>query len=242
MELSKLHRSSSSFSFTESGLEVIKNSSNINDIVDKFVDSETDKNKLLDEFDYIGCGNNSIVRKIDGHAVKLSTDMTGRKVAFNGRGRWPENLIDQLDFLDIFAGYLERKTDGIICTPKQHFAIKNLNSEYLKVEEFMSDWIPISEAVRNEKLDFDEQEEFYEFTKNRIVKMIGSTILKIGITDAGLGKNNKLHGGNILVPKNTPNLYDSDLCLIDQPARGIRGRIATNIIRSFAKNVPQKYL
>ena len=232
MEVKEITENCEVFVFKENGLEKIENSVELGKIALNFCDYSTISEKMLPKDNFIGAGMNSIVWEAEDTAIKLSSNSSGNKFR-RGATNKPENLLDQFQFLDYFKKYLEHKSDGSICTPDQYFAIKNNKGEFLKVEELMTDWSTVVEISQSNNLDEPEHALFLEQTKNKINEQIGSPIIKLGLNDSGMGKNKILHGGNILMPKDTVDLDNPKICIIDQPAIGIKGKLAVSIIKQI---------
>jgi len=136
-------------------------------------------------------------------------------------------------YLNTLRNYLKEESDGTISIPNQYFALKNISGDYLKAEELMHDWITISEVASNHNLNDDDREIFSRTTKSLIIKKIGSTILRLGLNDSGINKNDNLHGGNILIPKSTIDLDNPKICIIDQASKGLKGRLSVSLIKKF---------
>ncbi len=232
MEVKEITDNSEVFVFKESGLEKIENSAELGRIALDFCNYSTNSEKILPKENFIGAGINSIVWEAEDIAIKLSSRTSGNKFR-RGATNKPENLLDQFEFLDYFKKYLEYKSDGTICTPDQYFAIRNQKGEFLKAEELMTDWSTVVEISQSHNLDEHEHALFLEQTKNKINEQIGSPIIKLGLSDSGVGKNKILHGGNILMPKDTVDLDNPKICIIDQPAIGIKGKLAVSIIKQI---------
>ena len=72
---------------------------------------------------------------------------------------------------------------------------------------------------------------FLNNTKNRINRILGHAAVKIGLSDVGLDKNEILHGGNVMMPKDTADLDNPKICLIDQPAKGLQGKLMLALLK-----------
>ena len=232
MEIQNIRENSRASVFSREGIRLIQASKNLGKIAMEFCDYKTNTDRFLTGYPYVGCGNNAVVSNVDQVAVKVSTIMSGKKNwKHNSSTLRPENLIDQYHFLNYFGKYLEDETDGTIRTPEQFFAIKNFNNEFLKAEELMTDWLTIAEISRNHKLSRDDNRIFFNNTKNRINRILGHAAVKIGLSDVGLDKNEILHGGNVMMPKDTTDLDNPKLCLIDQPAKGLQGKLMLALLK-----------
>ncbi len=231
MEIQNIRENSRASVFSGEGIRLIQASKNLGKIALEFCDYKTDTDRFLTGYPYVGSGNNGVVWNADNVAVKISNRSSGKKNWKNHTSQKPENLIDQFNFLSIFRKYLENETDGAICTPVQFFALKNNKGEFLKAEELMSDWVTISEVSSNNNLGRNDNEIFLTQTKNRINKILGSSAIKLGLNDVGLDRNDLLHGGNVMMPKNTVNMDSPKICLIDQPAKGLQGKLMLALIK-----------
>ena len=232
MEIQDLRENSRASVFSHEGIRLIHATENLGKIALEFCDYETDTDMFLKDYRYVGSGNNAGVWDIDNVAVKVSTRLSGKKSwKHNTSVLRPENLIDQYHFLNYFGKYLEEETDGRIRTPEQFFVIKNFNNEFLKAEELMTDWLTIAEISREHELSRTDHEFFYNKTKNRINRILGHAVVKIGLNDVGLDKNEILHGGNVMMPKDTTDLDNPKICLIDQPAKGLQGKLMLALLK-----------
>jgi len=235
MELEQIQMESIKSQTTESGLEVLSNNPKILAIINRFNESSIKAEDELRSEEYLGTGNHSAVWSIDNIAIKVSSDTTGRIAWKHAKNTGPENLISQLRFLDSFRSYLASNSDGYITVPEQYFAFKNKDGDYIKGEEAMVGWRPINSMV-NERCRTDDERAFvYDQTKSRIKNYLSSTFIRLGLTDIGLEPRTQLHGGNILLPHDTQDIINAPVCIIDQPSKGIKGKIAESIISLIYK-------
>ena len=95
----------------------------------------------------------------------------------------------------------------------------------------MTDWLTIAEISREHELSRTDHEFFYNKTKNRINRILGHAVVNIGLNDVGLDKNEILHGGNVMMPKDTTDLDNPKICLIDQPAKGLQGKLMLALLK-----------
>ncbi len=230
MNVSEIIHSSKESVYTGDGYDLLK-STRLGQIALAFCNPETNSDLFLSDEEFIGSGNHSIVWNLENTAIKLSTYSSGKKTWINNFPQRPENLIDQFHFLNNLDNYLNKTKTQDIVVPKQYFALKNYKNEFLKAEEIMTDWATIAELSKEIKLSNEEHNLAFRKTKIRINKLIGSSIIKLGISDAGLEKNDILHGGNILMPRDSLDIDSAKICIIDQPAKGIRGKMALSILR-----------
>lgn len=80
---------------------------------------------------------NSEVREVDGMAVKLSTETTGRSAWLSGTSA-PENLLDQFRFMDTLATYFGDNAE--VTAPDQYLALRSRSGAYLSVQQYMDGW------------------------------------------------------------------------------------------------------
>jgi len=235
MDIKQLESESFRSITTEKGLEILENNPRIISIVDKFNDNSTlAENELISD-KYLGTGNHSSVWAVDGVAVKVSSHSTGRIAWKHTSNTGPENLIRQLNFLNIFRKYLDSRSDGYISVPEQYFAFRNFDGDYIKAEQEMTGWKPISSFCDAIGITDEEKSNIYNSTKSKIIGYLSCSYLKFGLTDAGLESKAKLHGGNILVPDNTKDIINAPVCIIDQPSKGLKGKIAESLISLMNK-------
>jgi hypothetical protein len=231
MDLDTLRTESYKSTITNSGIEILSKNEKIYNILGKFcISSNLAESELRGE-KYLGSGNHSAVWSIDDIALKISSHSTGKIAWKNPARSKPENLIRQLSFLELFKKYNDSSSDGYITVPEQYFAFRNIDGDYIKGEEDMIGWKQIKSVCDDQGIVEQDRTEIYESKKSEINNYLNKTYMKYGLTDLGLKSGAMLHGGNILLPENTRDISNSPVCIIDQPSRGIRGKIAETLIR-----------
>ena len=218
------------FEANSEGQELIVASTKISDIVLRFCESPDLEIKQHTD-GYIGIGNNSEVWNVDGLALKISTFQSG-KYGWEHGSHKPENLIQQYMFMSVLHSFGAEFSNYKIRIPKQYFALETPRGDFLRAEEYMQDWIPIDELTVTKDLTRSQKNNIFISTKQRISQAAGMTIMRLGLNDLGLRPNTPLHAKNILMHKDTNNIVDGELCVIDQPQSGILGRIAIRALTS----------
>lgn len=178
---------------------------------------------------YIGSGIYSEVRSFGAAAIKVSSATTGKKTSRMGERGKPEHLVNQFLFLSHFGEKLDHMTDGEITTPDQYLAFKTPYGNYVRVEEHMRTWITISDFNAKLNLQFTPEEGKNNKTvKARLISTLRDPVMRMGLNDLGLEKNEHLHSKNVMIPDNTIDIHSAPLCIIDQPGnyRGYLGKIS----------------
>jgi hypothetical protein len=220
------------FAATPLGMELLESTPALQDAVIRFSTATEDAERAVVGATHIGMGNNSQVWDIAGTAVKVCTPTTGRLAWRQGAGVKPEDMLGQFSFMNALGQHLEGQTDGGITVPDHYFALRTRAGNTLLAQQNMSGWTSLYRWSQDSGYSATEERELYVHTKSRITDGVGSSALRLGLADLGLGRRAKLHAENVLVPKEVTSADDAPLCIIDQPSRGVSGAIAIAIARA----------
>lgn len=225
------------YAATESGDRLLQDMPMLSAVASKFCISATVSETFLESYPFIGSGDNSAVWSVEGVAVKISTLSTGRDAWVSSRSTKPENLIDQLEFLAAYRAHLRDTSDGSVTVPEQYFALQNSKGDYLRTEEHMKGWISLIKFCCDRGLDVPESKKVLASARGRIAQSVGDSIFRLGLDDIGIRGGGPVNGSNILVPEASDNPTTAQLCIIDQPKRGIKGKLTMPFLRHSTKGV-----
>lgn len=215
---------------TPAGMQLLDRSPLLQEVVRDFIRTGDLSKESMDRLAFVAHGSRSEVRGAGDVAIKLSTPYTGR-------GGWerpdgtttPEDQVLQHEFLLALEQHLRGNSDGSVRVPKQYFALRSPKGTFLRAEELMIGWHDLDYHKRT--LPTDEQKaELFDYVKERINTAMGRTALRLGLGDLGLGKDKKLHGNNVLVPKNSLDT-PKEFCIIDQPNQRVVPSVALLVSR-----------
>ena len=210
---------------TEAGIELLDGRPDISDLAASFCVTPQPSETLLEGNLYVGIGNNSQVWGMDGVAMKLSTTTTGRASWEHGGPVAPENLIAQLDFLNRLRTYLLDRSKGNLSVPEQYFAIRNRRGDFLKGEQYMEGWVSLHALTAQRHYTREQVGVLNRHTRKRLLEGVTDPLLRRGLSDLGVTRYEPLHDQNVLIPEDADNLQTAPLCIIDQPRKGIVGRL-----------------
>ena len=120
---------------TEAGLERVAASPQLLELLGQFCVADSEPETVFHGIPSIGTGCNSEVHEVDGLAVKLSTETTGRSAWMCGTSE-PENLLNQFRFMDALATYFTGNAE--VTAPNQYLALRSRSGAYLSVQQFMA--------------------------------------------------------------------------------------------------------
>lgn len=182
------------------------------EIIGKFCALSILPESAIENLEFVAKGNSSIVRKIGGLAIKVSSTTTIRNEQYN-----PEDLVSQFIFLSALSDYFHKHPNLNLTVPDQMFVLKSRGS-YLKAERLMEGWTTLFEASKlNGRYEKDHANEINNRVKNRINNSGVPYHLMLGLNDLGLKKSRYFSSRNILVPLGEFDPNQSPLCIIDQP-------------------------
>lgn len=185
----------------------------------------------MDGLTFVGEGDNSQVWRAGDTAIKVNTPTTGREYYRYVTPVKPEDLIGQTTFMHALAVDLAARSVDDISVPQQHLALRTTTGDQLSVQEYVDGWTSWFDWTSRRKMDAVSTIDLREHLKLRIIGAMGGSALAVGVSDLGLRRNAKLHGGNVLVPSDCESAADAPLCIIDQPSKGIRGKLGLVMAR-----------
>lgn len=155
-------------------------------------------------------------------AVKVSGPATSQEAYETGEFQRPEDLREQFAVMSALRRHLLSKGDGI--TAPEQYLISHLPGDtFVLVHEYMNGWVSLNERTnaiygigRESRGVRHEIDDWTDIFRDRLLDSLGDFELKRRLNDLG-GKTGRLHGGNLLVPSDTPLNGDTPLCIIDQP-------------------------
>ncbi|HEY4963971.1 MAG TPA: hypothetical protein VIH90_04715 [Candidatus Saccharimonadales bacterium] len=216
---------------TDEGVSLLAARPDVDDLALRFCTNSIDSKALLLGNEDVGLGSNSNVWAVDGVAIKLSTVSTGRKDWKEKDFIFPANLVGQLEFLTALRRHLLDRSDGSITVPMQYFALQNQKGEFLKAEEHMVGWATLSSLAIAQGYSYEQAQALNKTVKSRLALGVGSALLRRGIDDVGTNFGEPLISENILVPENADDLASAPFCIIDQPGKGIMGRLIAGAVK-----------
>lgn len=202
---------------TSVGAEMIGESPEVQDIIERFMDPSVPSGLVTSPDTLVGEGDYGQVYAVGDVAVKISSANHCQ-----GRGTQPENLILQLRFMSALSSYLKEGGANVFA-PAQYFAARNSSGDHILGYQLMRDWQPVhSWMMDNHKIDgINTLNTVSRAIKKRVVLAVGPAMLRAGVNDLN---SSSMHGAhNVMVPVSADNPTESPLCIIDQPKRSIFG-------------------
>jgi len=217
---------------TEAGLERVSASPQLLELLGQFCVADSRPEEVFRGIPSIGMGCNSEVHEVDGMAVKLSTDTTGRSAWLLGNSE-PENLLNQFRFMDALATYFDGNTE--VTAPDQYVALRTRHGAFLSVQQYMDGWQSLQSWLDGQVVPQDNPAPILAAVKDRIKGNVDHPLIRLGLEDLGLHKWRPLHTKNILVPSDTDRADEAQLCIIDQPSQRLYGHLAVAGLRVAAR-------
>lgn len=216
---------------SEQGLSLLESRDDIRDIVSAVCDKPDNPESCFSEYPFLAQGNNAMVWNVGNVAVKLVTPTSGRDSWNKGQSTKPDDLVGQFAFMSRLGRHLKNDSAKSISVPDQYLALRTTDGNGLLAMEYLEQQSTLVELMLKRKYGKEEQNEIYRGVQTRLRKAIGSSALKLGVHDLGIGATSRLQGNNVMVPRDTEYPEKAPLCIIDQPKRGMAGRVAADLAR-----------
>ncbi len=217
---------------TESGLERVASSPQLLELLSRYCVTDGKPEACFVGIPSIGTGCNSEVWEVDGMAVKLSTETTGRSAWLRGPTA-PENLLNQFRFMDALAVYFGNNAE--VTAPDQYLALRSPHGAYLLVQQYMGGWQSLQSWIDGRPTLMDDPAPIVAGVKERIKSNTRNPLIRLGLDDLGLPRQRPLYTKNILVPSDTECADETQICIIDQPSRRLCGHVAVAGLRVAAR-------
>jgi hypothetical protein len=222
------------FDASPKGLVLLDGSVPIQEAVANYCTATSEPERFLKVGTHIGMGGKSELWSIDGVVLKASSGTTGKHAWQAGRFRdtgSSEDLMSQFEFMTALGDHFNGIPDSEIVVPEYFFALKTHIRAQLSGQQEMTGWMSCSQWGLSRDIPNAKWNGIAQQMKDRMMEIIGrsglSLGLRLGLADMGLSNFGGLHTNNVMVPKETDDPLTSKLCIIDQPSRGIRGKIGT---------------
>lgn len=222
---------------TPDGMDMLGNSPDMLAAVQAIV-AEPELNKFDTlGLEWVGKGDYSHVWFLGDTALKLSTHTTNRDFRNCGEPGWPENLIGQFTFMTALGHRLQNHGDGSITTPGQHFALRTQDGRFLAAQQYMDTCVPLHQWQndRGYTNKSAERKDLDRAIRERVIDNLGSTLLRIGTRDLLEPTKGIIQNANVLLPAEATDAATAPLYVIDQPSRGIAGKVAVQVAGSYLK-------
>lgn len=222
------------FDANPKGLVLLDGSVPIQEAVTGYCTATSQPERRLKTGTYVGMGDKSELWAIDGVVLKANSGTTGKHAwrfsSFSDTGS-SEDLIGQFRYMNALGDHFNSRPDSEIIVPEHFFALKTGIGAQLLGQQQMTDWISLYAWGIEARIPNDKWNVLSHTMKDRMLELLGRSGLnmglRLGLADMGLSGREPLHSKNVLVPKDTDDPLASKLCIIDQPSRGIRGKIGT---------------
>lgn len=219
---------------TPDGMDILANNPDLHAGVMGFAKQPDSADLNIPNLEWVGSGNYSHVWAAGDIAIKLSTHTTGKAYYQTGDPGWPENLIGQFTFMTALGHRLQDHGDGSVGIPDQYFALKTGDGRFLTAQRFLRETVPLYHWQERHGYTNNSPEHLAsdEAIWGRLVRSVGQTTLRAGMCDV-LRPGRTLQNSNVLVPAGGVDAATGPLYIIDQPSRGVAGKLAVEAARLY---------